>query len=299
VSTTAVSTSTAVLPAESVVPVAPAAETIVAWQSDGNLVVLDPLNGSVLRTLATVASRMPFLGPSDVTLSADRKLAIVSWRTGEPGCFTRIGALPTDGSGSLVEWGDGGTSPTVSPDGRRIAWLALSAPLCEKQELVVRTLATGAERRVTVVDNAKGFTGAYGPWWRTDNATLLFGYLNTVRSTAALSVYDADTAALRPKTEPVVLGCLQAYVGRPLPDGTGVLVAGDVIDGQPTLVELCRFDQPDRTSSLVTPPWTLGASLNRGGTRLLVGDLKGALSTATLDGTTTPLSNGPFLAAAW
>jgi hypothetical protein len=264
--------------------------------------VIDPVSGAVMRTLATVSARLPYFGPGSVALTPDGTIATVTWRTGEPGCFTHVGAVPTDGSGSLTVWGDGGTEPTVSPDGRRVAWLALSSPLCEKHELVVRTMATGAERRVTVVDNAKGFTGAYGPWWQADNAILLFNHSQAGPSPPALSVYNADAATTRPNTAPVSLGCLggtEVVIGRPVADGTGMLTARGPGDGQPTRIELCRFDTAEPMPLITTPTWTVLAKLNRGGTKLLLIDSKRALSTATLDGVITPVSSGSFIDAAW
>jgi hypothetical protein len=209
------------------------------------------------------------------------------------------GAVPTDGSGSLVEWGDGGTSPVVSPDGQRVTWLSLSSPICEKQELVVRTISSGEERRSIVGGGSAGFAGARGPWWEADN-TILFSYADT--GTAVLA-YRSDTLARLPGEKTRVLGCLvgdnEVVGSRPMPDGTGVIISRSFGDGHPTSIERCRFDHPVSMLLATTPTWTFGATLNRDGERLLLIGIDGAISIATANGAVTALSAGPYLSAAW
>ena len=100
----------------------PLAESqIVAWTRLGRLVVLDA-NGHELRQLAKIRAGQVGVGPSAVVLTPDRTQALVTWEVAEPGCFSRIGVVPVDGSAPLALWGEG-TAPSFSPDGqaRRLA----------------------------------------------------------------------------------------------------------------------------------------------------------------------------------
>lgn len=165
---------------------------IVAWTHDGHLVVLDA-SGRDLRQLAEVRAGQVGVGPSNVVLTPDRTQAIVTWEVGEPGCFFRIGMVPVDGSAPLADWGEG-TTPSFSPDGRRVAWREVKDTECAGQAIVVRDLATGRERRISI-DDRSGYSPA-GPWWHSDNHTVLLGAADQALagSTVAALALDADRA---------------------------------------------------------------------------------------------------------
>jgi hypothetical protein len=278
-------------------------EQVVAWQRDGALVVIDPATGTVVRTLANVVVRYPGVGPGSVSLTPDGTLAVVSWRTAEPGCWTQVGAVPTDGSGSLIDWGQGGTEPVVSPDGRRVAWLAASSPDCAKQELVVRSIESGSERRIVMADGASSFYGGGGPWWRDDNNTLVFNPNELGNAAPTVLAFDASKAQRRSDAGTIALACFNegdfAFWARPTPDGAGLIVERLTAENGSTRIELCPFVGAAPKLLFTVPSRMPLARMNRSGTKLLLGDDDGSLSISTMDGTITPLSVGPYYDASW
>jgi hypothetical protein len=177
---------------------------ILAWTQKGQLVVLDVRDGHEMRQLTTVPVNIG-TGPSGVLLTPDRTQAIIWWSTAEPGCFEQLGMIRIDGSGGTKSLGKG-TAPTLSPDGRRLAWREITDPDCANQSLVIRDLATGAERRI----DASGQSGysPRGPWWK-DNRTLVFADANQpLTGTAVASVaLDADQARTLADGKPTSFAC--------------------------------------------------------------------------------------------
>src|SRR4029077_13747781 len=106
------------------------------------LVVVDPHTGYE-HELARVKADSPGRGPEGVTLSVDRRLAFVSWSTGEFEC-SHLGAIRTDGHGRLQPV-DTGTAPRVSPDGRWLAYFraAKASAGCTDESIVVVDLHDG------------------------------------------------------------------------------------------------------------------------------------------------------------
>jgi hypothetical protein len=115
--------------------------------------------------------------------------------------------------------------------------------------------------------------------------------------------FNADTATRRSDAGSIDLSCSNGgndvLIPRPTRDGSGLIVARGPGYGQPTRIERCQFGVREPALLVTTPGWTLLAKQSSDGTRLLLGDQEGALSIATLDGSITPLSAGPFIDAAW
>lgn len=197
---------------------------IVAWTQKGKLVVLDVRTGHEVRQLTSVPVNVG-TGPSGVLLTPDRTKAIVWWSTAEPGCFDELGMIRVDGRRSMEPLGQG-TAPTLSPDGRRLAWREITDPDCVPQALVIRELATGAERRINVSSQA-GYSPR-GPWWK-DSRTLVFADANlplTGTAVAAVAL-DADHARTLADGTPTTFACTTESAA--LAFGTQPLGSSDLV----------------------------------------------------------------------
>jgi hypothetical protein len=120
----------------------------------GQLLVSDR-NGQLLVVDATgrVRRRLPFTrrGCCQVELAADRRHAFVSLRRGER--FTLLEVDLT--SGRAVRIAAGG-SPALSPDGRRLAYYAVSIDndVASRTAVVIRDLATGRSHAIPFAERA-------------------------------------------------------------------------------------------------------------------------------------------------
>jgi hypothetical protein len=104
---------------------------LVAADEDGSVVVLSA-DGAVVRTLVPAQAGATTTG---VTVSPDGATAWVARSVPAPG----IWRVPTDGSAAATQVATG-TSPEAGPDGASLAY-------ADGHEVVIRTLAGGAERR--------------------------------------------------------------------------------------------------------------------------------------------------------
>ena len=278
----------------------------VVWRSTGQLQVIDMTTGSVVRQLAEIAVGYPAPGPVSVTLTPDRRLAIVEWNLGEPGCLTEVGAIATDGSGGAVEdWGPGAWQANVSPDGRYAAWYAASPFDCTSQRIVVRDLTTGAVHEIAAVPR-DGFSAGAGPWWLADSATVIFrdrdgNAAGPDTSTGAVAL-DVSTATNVTDGRAINLGCVQAQLdlwAQQVAAGDAVVSVSGVGVGQPTHIDLCPLDGSPGTALLDTPDSYRFAAVDHDGHRLLLIGFDGTLATALINGTVTPLPVDQVQAAAW
>jgi hypothetical protein len=166
---------------------------IVAWRSDGRLVVLDPRTGHE-RELTRLKSDSPGSGPSGVTLSVDRRLAFVSWSKDEGAC-PRLGAIRTDGHGKLQPIG-AGTAPRVSADGRFLAYFrAAGTNVCSDQSVAVVDLHDGTQRNITIRHPPAMYSYGGGPWWMADSRHLIAPIINpSITGLLTLRRLDVTTA---------------------------------------------------------------------------------------------------------
>ncbi len=167
---------------------------VVAWRRDGRLVALDPRTGHE-RELTRVPTGYPGRGPSGVTVSVDRRLAFVSWSTGEFAC-PRLGAIRTDGRGRLQSV-DSGTAPRVSPDGRFLAYFraANGSMPCNDQSVGVVDLHDGTQRNITI-GHPSGYAYLGGPWWRADSRHVI-APITDLRVTRVFTLRELDATTAR------------------------------------------------------------------------------------------------------
>ena len=277
------------------------------WRSTGQLQVIDMTTGSVVRQLAEIAVGYPAPGPVSVTLTPDRRLAIVEWNTGEPGCLTEVGAIATDGSGVAIEdWGSGAWQANVSPDGRYAAWYAASPFECASQRIVVRDLTTGTVHEIAAAPR-NGFVAGAGPWWLADSATVIFrdrdfNGADPFASTGAAVALEVSTATRIGDGRSVDLGCvkpqLDFFAEQVAAGGAVVSVSGGGV-GHSTHADLCPLDGSPGTTLLDTPDSYRFAALDHDGRTLLLIGFDGTLATAPINGTVTPLPVDQVQAAAW
>lgn len=116
---------------------------MVAIRADGAVVTLNAGSGEQIRELAPIPGPGSAAAPAIVTLSADGKTAWYDVRPcrPRPDAGSRIYQVPVDGSARPRAVATG-TWPEADPTGGRLAYVAGNA-------VVVRDLATGAERRWT------------------------------------------------------------------------------------------------------------------------------------------------------
>ena len=130
-------------------------EHIVASRGNGEVVLLRSNDGAVVRVLLPPG---PDGAPRDVTLTPDGTAAYTESSFG-PGCGT-IHRVST-GGGPAEEIARG-MSPTVSPDGKQLAYITHEPAAgaedqgCRHMRLVVRDLVTGRERFATIYDPSVG-----------------------------------------------------------------------------------------------------------------------------------------------
>lgn len=126
----------------------------VGWTTDGRLVVRDK-SANEIRELSRVQVGLG-IGPGDAFVGIDHKTVIATWTQAEPGCWFRIGTVPVDGSAPVALRGSG-TAAVLSPNGESVAWFEASDGDCKEQALVIRKIATGAERRHPLTHTAASF----------------------------------------------------------------------------------------------------------------------------------------------
>jgi hypothetical protein len=274
---------------------------ILAWTRDGRLVVLDA-NGRTLRQLAKIRAGQIGVGPSNVVLTPDRTQAIVSWEVGEPGCFFRIGMVPVDGSAPLAAWGEG-TSPSFSPDGRRVAWREVNNADCVPQAIVVRDLASGLERRIDVNDRS-GYSPA-GPWWQSDSRTVLFGAANQALdgSTVAAVAVDADRATSIHDGVATTFECASnttalAFASQTL-GSSALIVATTGNNGGSFPILQCALDGSPPHELARSPVFIFGARPDRQGRHFLAVTQNSKLIEITPGAPPRTLSSEPFQSATW
>ena len=284
----------------------PTTEAVV-WRSTGQLQVIDMTTGSVVRQLTEIAVGYPAPGPVSVMLTPDRRLAIVEWNLGEPGCLTEVGAIATDGSGGAVEdWGPGAWQANVSPDGRYAAWYAASPFDCTSQRIVVRDLTTGTVHEIAAAPR-NGFVAGAGPWWLADSATVIFrdrdfNGADPYANTGAAVALEVSTATRIGDGRSVDLGCVKPqldFFAQQVAAGGAVVSVSGGGPGQPTHVDLCPLDGVPGTALLDTPDSYRYAALDHDGRTLLLIGSDGTLATAPINGTVTPLAVDQVQAAAW
>ena len=281
-------------------------QTLVGWTQDGHLLVVDAASGKVVRELASVRTGVG-VGPSSVTLTPDRRTAIVSWNTGEPGCFNRVGSVPLDGNAPLVEWGDGGTPPTVSPDGAHVAWLAASQGDCANQEIVVRTLATGAERQITISTGVNGYNGGVGPWWQPDNRTVVLRKKSSSPDEGfdddALTFDTTKASRLADSNGTVDTSCvgngLGGYFSTQPPEGGGILTPNADSVTSPATITLCRFGERNPETLLTLDTYARYATSDRSGHHFLLLDSPGNLTIASATEPPVAVPGHTYQSVAW
>ncbi len=138
----------------------------------------------------------PFGGTEELALSADGKTLYFALReagrTEELSTNLDIFAVPTDGSAAprnLTDSNDAtDTLPTLSPDGRTLAYVAMARPGYEsdRQVLMLRDLATGSVRPLT--PNFDRSVGSIE--WAKDGRSLLI----SAEDTLELPVFSVDAA---------------------------------------------------------------------------------------------------------
>lgn len=273
---------------------------IVAWTRTGRLLVLDA-SGHEVRQLAKIRAGQIGVGPSNVVLTPDRTQAIVSWEVGEPGCFFQIGMVPVDGSGSLATWGEG-TSASFSPDGARVAWREVQGPDCTGQAIVIRDLASGRERRISVNDRS-GYIPA-GPWWR-DNRTVLLGSANqalngsTVHAVAldvdrATSIRDGLTTSFQCTSNTTALAFASQVFS------SSALIVAAFRDSHVDIPILqCLLDGSPPHELTRSPVFVYGARPDRKGQHFLAITQQSKLVEITTGAPVRTLSSELFQSAAW
>jgi hypothetical protein len=121
----------------------------VALLADGRLVIASARDATIRRTVTTFPVRGDRSEPSlwsgpDVDLAPDRSVAYVTW-TGTAKCDAEGPVERVDLATGARRTVARGHKVSVSPDGRRLAYVADG---CGDGAIVVRDLATGAESRI-------------------------------------------------------------------------------------------------------------------------------------------------------
>lgn len=127
---------------------------LVATRRDGEIAVVDSADGSVVRVLVPAGrERADAIPPAgSVALTPDGRVVYFARAGGAGSCGT-IHRVPV--AGGAEELVAQGVTPAVSPDGTKLAYVAHepeAAPEgqgCRLHRLVIRDLATGAERFTT------------------------------------------------------------------------------------------------------------------------------------------------------
>jgi hypothetical protein len=185
-------------------PPAPTEPGIVAVTTHGALVVLDPSTGSVIRTLAGSG----VLG-DEISVSPNGSTVYFAHGTA---CHPEILSVNVDGSGTAPI--TTGELPAISPDGTKLAFtrqpsfttgcIPSPANLTKSYKLVIRTLATGAEK-VLPLSPSEQQSGLPSPIshlsWASDSTRLAVSTL-AVQDNEGWALYLVDTSVARYYTGP-------------------------------------------------------------------------------------------------
>lgn len=138
-------------------------QPLLAAESTGGLVELDPATGQILRSFE--AGRGEGTAPLSVAPGGE-EVYLSRIRTG---CWTELVRVPLDGAPEEVL--GPGEAPAVSPDGRLLAFLRGDPCSIDDLVLTVRDLATGEEWPATRAQEGHRLTGT--PAWAEDSSRLV------------------------------------------------------------------------------------------------------------------------------
>lgn len=198
---------------------------LVALASDGRLVVLSSLDGSVVRVLASI--EIGSSPPMSLSIAPDRKFVYLDRR--RPGTdanqvvgVTEIVRVPL--AGGPVTRVTGGAAPQVSPDGRRLAYGVDSDSMhtCLLDTLKVRDLTTGTERSWQIPQQAEATPSCIGSIsWGPDSRRLAF---TTAWEGEQIHIFDTETMGSTLESHTLETGRRCAWWERPVYQGaTGAL----------------------------------------------------------------------------
>jgi hypothetical protein len=145
---------------------------LVALTTTGEVIALSSVDGQRTATLFTV--HQPPVGGVEAAVTGDNARAYISETTAAD--CGEIYDVPVDGSSPPRNLNVDGRSPTVTRDGRKLAYVSVKrvddALSCPTQGVVIRDLATGQETAWTAADAAMAARGVYALEWSADGRYL-------------------------------------------------------------------------------------------------------------------------------
>jgi dipeptidyl aminopeptidase/acylaminoacyl peptidase len=210
-----------------------------------HLFVFDPASGQardVMKAMDADAPTKPFGDRNDFSLSPDgRTLVFVARDVGREEAWSTnfdLFSVPVDGSEAPRKLTTNPVSdvfPTFSPDGKQLAWLAMSRPGYEadRQVVMVRDLASAADRKLElrVGTGPRDDRSADELSWTPDGREILAsGYHLGHRAAFVLDVASGATRLLVP----------EGHVAGPQQAGTRIVFANQTLKGPSELYSVGR-----------------------------------------------------------
>ncbi len=263
---------------------------IVALKSDGRLVVLSSSDGSLVRLLASM--EIGDTPPNSLSLTPDRKFVYLDRRqpgsdVNQAGGVTEIVRVPLAG-GPVAHVADG-TSPHVSPDGRRLAYGIDTDPThpCTLDSLKVRDLATGKERSWQIPQQPEATPSCLGSIsWGPDSRRLAF---TTAWEGEQIHIFDTETKGSALEGDALETGRDCVWWERPVYQGTtGALAvveyfcdeSEEFAYGRPDRFKLIEPDTGAKAGNAprLDPKKVVSLSFDRSGQHILYRQISGTAS---------------------